>query len=124
VREGGRFSTDTFGKSAENRHRFWKPGDEWSDPSTGTHIDIMYVRLSGLRGKSTQFYRVTKLRSGIPPVLYNVVHSKHYLTREVGIRTAESFRVRIPKLRSAVLRKNWPVPAKPFIVIDTKSKSL
>lgn len=45
------------------------------------------VRLSGLRGKSSAFYRVTKLRSGIPPVFGTTSFiPKHYLTREVGIR--------------------------------------
>ena len=36
------FRRTLLGESAEIDNRFWEPGDEWSDPSTGTHIDIMY----------------------------------------------------------------------------------
>lgn len=73
------FRRTLLGESAEIDNRFWEPGDEWSDPSTGTHIDTMY--------RSRAFYRVTKLRSGIPPVFGTTSFiPKHYLTREVGIR--------------------------------------
>jgi len=57
------------------------------------------VRLSGLRGKSSAFYRVMKLRSGIPPVFGTTSFTpKHYLTREVGIRDCKIVVAwRIPK---------------------------
>jgi len=36
------FRRTLLGENAEIDNRFWEPGDEWSDPSTGAQIDIMY----------------------------------------------------------------------------------
>jgi hypothetical protein len=81
------FRRTLLGESAEIDNRFWEPGDEWSDPSTGSQIDIMYRSPEWIEGKSSAFYRVTKLRSGIPHVFGTTSFiPKHYLTREVGIR--------------------------------------
>src|SRR5271169_1392665 len=34
------FRRTLLGESAEIDNRFWEPGDEWSDPSTGTHCEV------------------------------------------------------------------------------------
>src|ERR1700682_3977665 len=36
------FRRALMGEAAEIDNRFWEPGDEWSEPLTGTHLDIMY----------------------------------------------------------------------------------
>src|ERR1700741_4082810 len=36
------FRRALLGEGAEIDNRFWEPGDEWSEPSTGTQLDIMY----------------------------------------------------------------------------------
>ena len=36
------FRRALLGEAAEIDNRFWEPGDEWVEPSTGTHLDIMY----------------------------------------------------------------------------------
>src|SRR5258708_34917885 len=45
------FRRTLLGESAEIDNRFWEPGDEWSDPSTGTHIEIMYRSPEWLEGQ-------------------------------------------------------------------------
>src|SRR5260370_2446725 len=45
------FRRTLLGESAEIDNRFWEPGDEWSDPSTVTHIDIMYRSPEGIEGQ-------------------------------------------------------------------------
>jgi len=36
------FRRALLGEGAEIDNRFWEPGDEWTEPSTGTQLDIMY----------------------------------------------------------------------------------
>jgi hypothetical protein len=45
------FRRTLLGESAGIDNRFWVPGDEWSDPSTGTHIDIMYRSPAWIEGQ-------------------------------------------------------------------------
>lgn len=39
------------GESAEIDNRFWELGDEWTESSTGTHIDIMYRAPEWIEGQ-------------------------------------------------------------------------
>jgi predicted nucleotidyltransferase len=71
------FRRTLLGESAEIDNRFWEPGDEWSDPSTGTHIDIMYRSPEWIEG---QIERILWRHEAIPPVFGTT------LTRDVGIR--------------------------------------
>ena len=45
------FRRGLMGASAEIDNRFWEPGDEWTEPSTGTQIDIMYRSPEWIEGQ-------------------------------------------------------------------------
>jgi len=114
VREvaGRFFDGHLWGRARKSTNRFWDPATSGAIHPLARHIDIMYrSALSGLRGKSSAFYRVTSF-VGIPLLLVQRRSiPKHYLTREVWYQGLQNrCRVAYPEgLRSAVLRKNWPV---------------
>ena len=106
------FRRGLLGAGAESDHRFCETGDEWTEPSNGIHIDIMYrspewvenqidlvlVRQEAAFGYTTCF-------------LYNVDHSEVLFDPRGWYRQLQS-RVRVPYpegLRRAVVVKNWPV---------------
>jgi len=120
-----RFSRTLVGESAEIDNRFWNPATSGAiHPLARTSI-LCTVRLSGLRGKSSAFYRVTKLRSGIPPAFGTTSFiPKHYLTREVGIRDCRIVVAwRIRRAQKCVLRKNWPVLRRNPFIVSTPNRS-
>ncbi len=97
---------------AEIDNRFWEPGDEWIDPQTGAHIDVMYrspawiqdqidrvlVRHEPSIGYSTCFW-------------YNVLHSQA-LHDPSGWYTNLQKRASVPypeELRKAIFAKNMPI---------------
>ena len=101
-----------LGEGAEIDNRFWEPGDEWTEPSTGTQIDIMYrspewiealldrvlVRHEAALGYTTCFW-------------YNVVHSEALFDPRGWYRQLQN-RAEVPYpegLRRSVVMKNWPV---------------
>lgn len=98
--------------SSEIDNRFWETGDEWTDSTTGTQIDIMYrspewmesqidrvlVRQEAALGYTTCFW-------------YNVDHSEVLFDPRGWYHQVQS-RVRVPYpegLRRAVVMKNWPI---------------
>ena len=95
--------------AAEIDNRFWEPGDEWSEPSTGAHLDIMYrspawiedrldrslVRHEAFVGYTTCFW-------------YNILHSEALFDPQ-GWYGELQHRARVPYpegLRRAVVAKN------------------
>ena len=106
------FRRTLMGEAAEIDNRFWEPGDEWSEPSTGAHFDIMYrspewiedrldrslVRHEAAIGYSTCFW-------------YNVLHSEALFDPRGWYRRLQE-RARVPYpdgLRRAIVAKNWPI---------------
>jgi predicted nucleotidyltransferase len=106
------FRRALLGESAELDNRFWEPGDEGTDPATGTQLDIMYrvpewivdqiervlVRHEASIGYTTCFW-------------YNVLHSETLLDPQGWYRELQN-RARAPYpdgLRRAIVRKNWPI---------------
>ena len=106
------FRRTLMGEAAEIDNRFWEPGDEWSDPSTGARLDIMYrspewiedrldrslVRHEAAIGYSTCFW-------------YNVLHSEALFDPRGWYRRLQD-RARAPYpdgLRRAIVAKNWPI---------------
>jgi catechol 2,3-dioxygenase-like lactoylglutathione lyase family enzyme len=106
------FRRALMGASAEIDNRFWETGDEWTESSTGTQIDVMYrapewiesqlervlVRHEAALGYTTCFW-------------YNVVHSKALFDARGWYQQLQD-RARVPYpegLRRAVVMKNWPI---------------
>jgi len=74
------FRRTLLGESAEIDNRFWEPGDEWSDPSTGTHIDIMYRSPEWIEGQIERILSRHEASLGYTTCFwYNVVHSEALL---------------------------------------------
>jgi len=106
------FRRALLGESAEIDNRFWEQGDEWSEPSTHTHLDIMYrspqwiedqldrvlVRHEAAIGYTTCFW-------------YNIIHSEPLFDPRSWYRQLQDgARVPYPEgLRRAVVKKNWPI---------------
>jgi hypothetical protein len=100
------------GSDAEIGNHFWEPGDEWIDPHTGAHLDVMYrspdwiedqldrvlVRHEASIGYSTCFW-------------YNVLHSIALFDARAWYRQLQQ-RARVPYpagLQAAIVAKNWPI---------------
>lgn len=106
------FRRALLGEGAEIDNRFWEPGDEWSEPATGTQLDIMYrspewiedqldrvlVRQESAIGYTTCFW-------------HNVVHSEALCDPRGWYRWLQNrASVSYPEgLRRAVVKKNWPI---------------
>ena len=86
-------------ESAEIDNRFWEPGDEWTEPSSGTQIDVMYRSPEWIEGQLDRVL-VRKLPSGIQRACgITSTTPKCCLTREVGTANSRPGRVfRIPKV--------------------------
>jgi catechol 2,3-dioxygenase-like lactoylglutathione lyase family enzyme/predicted nucleotidyltransferase len=106
------FRRTLLGESAEIDNRFWEPGDEWSDPSTGTHIDIMYRSPEWIEGQIERILSRHEASLGYTTCFwYNIVHSEALLDPRGWYQGLQNRgRVAYPEgLRRAVLMKNWPV---------------
>jgi uncharacterized protein DUF4037 len=106
------FRRSLAGPGAEIDNRFWEPGDEWIDPASGAHFDVMYrspawiedqlervlIRHEASMGYSTCFW-------------YNVLHSDAVHDPQGWYRRLQE-RVRVPypsELQRAIVAKNWPI---------------
>lgn len=106
------FRRTLLGESAEIDNRFWEPGDEWSDPSTGTHIDIMYRSPEWIEGQIERILSRHEASLGYTTCFwYHIVHSEALLDPRGWYQGLQNRgRVAYPEgLRRAVLMKNWPV---------------
>jgi hypothetical protein len=106
------FRRTLLGESAEIDNRFWEPGDEWSDPSSGTHIDIMYRSPEWIEGQIERILSRHEASLGYTTSFwYNIVHSEALLDPRGWYQGLQNRgRVAYPEgLRRAVLMKNWPV---------------
>jgi predicted nucleotidyltransferase len=106
------FRRALVGPGAEIGNRFWEPGDEWIDASTGAHFDVMFrspawiedqldrvlVRHEASIGYSTCFW-------------YNVLYSQALYDPQ-GWYAHLQERARVPypeELQRAIVAKNWPI---------------
>ena len=100
------------GPGAEIDNRFWEPGDEWIDATTGAHLDVMFrspawiedqlervlVRHQASIGYSTCFW-------------YNVLHSQALYDPQSWYQQLQQ-RARVPypeALQRAIVAKNRPI---------------
>jgi len=106
------FRRELLGDGAEIGNRFWEPGDEAVDASSGLRLDIMYrspewiedqldrvlVRHEAAVGYTTCFW-------------FNVLHSEPLFDRGDWFQQLQNrANVAYPdELRRAVIAKNWPI---------------
>jgi catechol 2,3-dioxygenase-like lactoylglutathione lyase family enzyme len=106
------FRRTLLGESAEIDNSFWETGDEWSDPSTGTQIDIMYRSPEWIEAQLDRVLSRQEASLGYTTCFwYNVVHSEALFDPRGWYQELQDRgRVGYPEgLRRAVLMKNWPV---------------
>jgi predicted nucleotidyltransferase len=106
------FRRALLGQAAEIDNRFWEPGDEWFEPSTGTQLDIMYRASEWVEDQLDRVLVRQEAAIGYTTCLwYNVVHSDALFDPR-GWYSQLQVRARIPypeELRRAVVKKNWPI---------------
>ena len=106
------FRRTLLGENAEIDNRFWEPGDEWSDPSTGTQIDIMYRSPEWIEEQLNRVLSRHEAALGYTTCFwYNVVHSEALFDPRSWYQELQNRgRVAYPeRLRHAIVMKNWPV---------------
>ena len=106
------FRRGLLGGAAEIDNRFWEAGDEWTEASTGAHIDIMYRSPEWIENEIDRVVVRHKAALGYTTCFwYNVDHSEvlfdprgwyHQLQNRVRVAYPEG-------LRRAVVMKNWPI---------------
>jgi predicted nucleotidyltransferase len=106
------FRRALLGENAEIDNRFWEPGDEWSDPSSGAQIDIMYRSPEWIEGQLNRVLLRHEAALGYTTCFwYNIIHSEALFDPRgwyQGLRNRG--RVDYPEgLRRAIVMKNWPV---------------
>jgi catechol 2,3-dioxygenase-like lactoylglutathione lyase family enzyme/predicted nucleotidyltransferase len=106
------FRRALLGDSAEIDNRFWEPGDEWTESSTGTQIDIMYRSPEWTEGQLDRALVRQEAALGYTTCFwYNVIHSKALFDPRGWYGQLQQ-RAHVPYaegLRRAVVMKNWPV---------------
>jgi catechol 2,3-dioxygenase-like lactoylglutathione lyase family enzyme/predicted nucleotidyltransferase len=99
-------------EAAEIDNRFWEPGDEWSDPATGAHLDIMYRSPQWLEDQLDRVLLRHEAAIGYTTGFwYNVLHSQPLFDPRNWFRQLQ-VRAQVPypeALRHAVVKKNWPI---------------
>ena len=106
------FRRTLLGESAEIDNRFWEPGDESSDPSSGAQIDIMYRSPEWIEAQVERVLSRHEASLGYTTCFwYNVVHSEALFDPRGWYQGLQNrARIAYPEgLRRAVLMKNWPV---------------
>ncbi len=106
------FRRALIGNAAEIGNRFWEPGDEWCEPSTGTQLNIMYRSPEWIEDQLNRVLVRHEAATGYTTCFwYNLVHSIP-LVDPLGWYRQLQDRARVPypeDLRRAVVRKNWPI---------------
>ena len=97
---------------AEIDNRFWEPGDEWIDPATGAHLDIMYRSPAWIEDQLERVLVRNEASLGYTTCFwYNVLHSEPLVDPDGWYRALQQrARVSYPEgLRRAIIATNWPV---------------
>jgi catechol 2,3-dioxygenase-like lactoylglutathione lyase family enzyme/predicted nucleotidyltransferase len=106
------FRRALMGETAEIGNRFWEPGDEWSEPSTGMQLDIMYRSPEWIEDQLDRVLLRQEAAIGYTTCFwYNIVHSEALFDPQGWYRQLQD-RARVPypeRLRRAVVKKNWPI---------------
>ncbi|MDX9953430.1 MAG: DUF4037 domain-containing protein [Anaerolineae bacterium] len=101
-----------FADRLEIDNRFWEPGDEWQDSTTGLHVDIMYRSPEWIEAQLTRVLEQHEASVGYSTCFwYNVRVSRILFDREGWFRNLQA-RVDVfyPEgLRRAIVAKNWPI---------------
>jgi catechol 2,3-dioxygenase-like lactoylglutathione lyase family enzyme/predicted nucleotidyltransferase len=106
------FRRALLGEGAEVDNRFWEPGDEWSDPSTGAQIDIMYRSPEWIEAQLNRVLLRHEAALGYTTCFwYNVIYSEAIIDPRGWYQQLQNRgRVAYPEgLRRAVVMRNWPV---------------
>jgi catechol 2,3-dioxygenase-like lactoylglutathione lyase family enzyme len=106
------FRRSLLGIDAEIDNRFWEPGDEWTDPSTGAHFDIMYRSPEWMEGQLDRALVRHEAALGYTTCFcFNLAYSEALFDPR-GWYAELQKRLRAPYpegLVRAVVMKNWPV---------------
>lgn len=106
------FRRALLGEGAEIDNRFWEPGDEWSEPSTGTQLDIMYRSPEWIEDQLDRVLVRHEAAIGYTTCFWhNIIHSEALFDPRNWYRQLrDRARVSYPEgLRLAVVKKNWPI---------------
>jgi len=106
------FRRGLMGERAEIDNRFWESSDEWTEPSTGTQIDIMYRTPEWIEGQLERVLVRQEAALGYTTCFwYNTNHSEVLFDPRGWYRQLQT-RACVPYpegLRRAVVMKNWPL---------------
>jgi hypothetical protein len=106
------FRRALLGATAEIDNRFWETGDEWIEPATGTHIDIMYRSPEWIEDQLDRILVRQESSIGYTTCFwYNVLYSEALFDPRGWYRKLQD-RARVPYpegLRRAVVAKNQPI---------------
>jgi catechol 2,3-dioxygenase-like lactoylglutathione lyase family enzyme/predicted nucleotidyltransferase len=101
-----------LGEGAEIDNRFWEPGDEWTEPSTGTQLDIMYRSPVWIEDQLDRVLVKHEAAIGYTTCFwYNIIHSEALFDPRNWYRHLQD-RVHVfypEELRRSVVKKNWPI---------------
>ena len=106
------FRRELGGPSAEIDNRFWEPGDEWVDASSGLHFDIMYRSPSWIEDQLDRVLVRQEASLGYTTCFWhNIIHSKLIVDPRGWYATLQQ-RAGVPYpegLRRAIVQKNLPI---------------
>jgi len=101
-----------LGNEAEIGNRFWEPGDEAREPSTGIGLDIMYRSPRWIEDQLDRVLLRHEASIGYSTCFwFNVLHSTILFDRDSWYGRLQA-RARLPypdSLRRAIVTKNWPI---------------
>jgi hypothetical protein len=106
------FRQSLLGAGAEVDNRFWEPGDEWSEPSTRTRLDIMYRSLEWIEDQLDRVLVRQEAAIGYSTCFwYNIIHSQALFDPRAWYHQLQNrAQVSYPEgLRRSIVKKNWPI---------------
>ncbi|MBZ5654122.1 MAG: DUF4037 domain-containing protein [Acidobacteriia bacterium] len=106
------FRRDLLGDDAEIDNRFWEPGDEAVDASSGLRLDIMYRSPTWIEDQLDRILvRHEAAISYTTCFWFNVLHSEPLFDRGGWFQQLQKrANIAYPdELRRAVIAKNWPI---------------
>lgn len=101
-----------FADCLELDNRFWEPGDEWRDSTTGLHVDIMYRSPAWIEAQLVRVLEQHQPSVGYSTCFWHNVRACRILFDRAGWFAALQARAAIPypePLRRAIVAHNWPI---------------
>ncbi len=101
-----------FADRLEIDNRFWEPGDEWVDSTTGLHVDLMYRSPEWIEAQLARVLEQHEASVGYSTCFWANVRASRVLFDRDGWFAALQARADVPypePLRRAIVAKNWPI---------------